>query len=705
MSARPIPAVTEVNLLVAKNCTEHHTDKYEATQGDAPKLVLRRGQQFNIDIAFDQNFDAERDFLILLFYTSSRPSASRGTEITIPVWRSKSENRRRWNAWLETDGGGKVAVAVYASPDCVIGIWNMQVLVMRKEDGGSRRPEVTRHVVKDIYILFNPWIEEDMVYLGDESLREEYVMNDIGKIWRGTSTFFRPTVWNYGQFEDKILDACMTLLERSRLSYSHRGSAIQISRTISAMVNANDDNGVLIGNWSGDYSAGTAPTDWQGSVQILDQWASSGRPVMFGQCWVFAGVANTVLRALGIPARVVTNFNSAHDTDTTVTSDVHIDEKGNRLDDLNTDSIWNFHVWNEGWMARADLSKDRVYDGWQVLDATPQEKSEGVFRVGPAPVAAIKLGEVGLQYDSAFVFAEVNADKILWVHREGVDQAEAAKIDTTTIGKFISTKRPGALKPANQDREDLTSIYKPREFSAEEREAVLNALNNSNSEARYAYNLRNPEILECKVAVPEGGTNIGENFTVSAKLKNLTVTEETAQVTIQVESTYYNGTIHQMIKSSANTVTVPVGEDVEVSMEVSAAEYLGKLVDQASVMVAALVTMEGTEEVHRVEESYRVQLPEITIEVEDSLEVGKETNVVCFFTNPLDNDLTGGKFIIEGPGIEKPIEIQPGDIGGKSEARVNTTVTPKHKGSKVLLVSFSSDQLKDLDGSLAVDVL
>ena len=37
----------------------------------------------------------------------------------------------------------------------------------------------------------------------------------------------------------------------------------------------------------------------------------------------------------------------------------------------------NFHVWVEGWMKRPDLSGDSTYDGWQVLDPTPQEQSAG----------------------------------------------------------------------------------------------------------------------------------------------------------------------------------------------------------------------------------------------------------------------------------------------------------------------------------------
>ena len=38
------------------------------------------------------------------------------------------------------------------------------------------------------------------------------------------------------------------------------------------------------------------------------------------------------------------------------------------------DSIWNFHVWNEVYMARPDLPAG--YGGWQVIDATPQEASD-----------------------------------------------------------------------------------------------------------------------------------------------------------------------------------------------------------------------------------------------------------------------------------------------------------------------------------------
>lgn len=127
----------------------------------------------------------------------------------------------------------------------------------------------------------------------DENERDEYVENDIGKIWRGSRDSPQPTCWAYGQHEEIVLEACLTLLDKAKLSYPMRRSPFHVARAISAIINVADDDGVLIDYWGTDFRDGIPPTEWTGSTQILRKLVEFQRPVRYGQCWVFAGVITT----------------------------------------------------------------------------------------------------------------------------------------------------------------------------------------------------------------------------------------------------------------------------------------------------------------------------------------------------------------------------------------------------------------------------
>jgi len=65
-------------------------------------------------------------------------------------------------------------------------------------------------------------------------------------------------------------------------------------RCIYRQVNANDENGLLVGSWGDKFEFGTPPYAWTGSVAILEQYLKAGgRPVKYGQCWVFSAVVVT----------------------------------------------------------------------------------------------------------------------------------------------------------------------------------------------------------------------------------------------------------------------------------------------------------------------------------------------------------------------------------------------------------------------------
>lgn len=72
-------------------------------------------------------------------------------------------------------------------------------------------------------------------------------------------------------------------------------------------------------------------------------------------------------RAIGLPARVVTNIISAQDYDDSLTVDKYFDKDGEFLE-FESESLWNFHAWTDVWMSRPDLPSG--YGGWQAIDAT-----------------------------------------------------------------------------------------------------------------------------------------------------------------------------------------------------------------------------------------------------------------------------------------------------------------------------------------------
>ncbi|MED6261252.1 hypothetical protein ATANTOWER_002819 [Ataeniobius toweri] len=123
-------------------------------------------------------------------------------------------------------------------------------------------------------------------------------MNQCRVIYRGAVSGISVLSWDFGQFEEDMVQICMKILD---LNFKHkrdpaedvsaRCNPIYVSRVITNMINSDTTYGVLNGNWSSDYKYGFPPTHWNGSYAILKQWYSSFyKTVKYGQCWVFAGV-------------------------------------------------------------------------------------------------------------------------------------------------------------------------------------------------------------------------------------------------------------------------------------------------------------------------------------------------------------------------------------------------------------------------------
>ncbi|XP_053309709.1 uncharacterized protein LOC128471755 [Spea bombifrons] len=686
-----------VNLNLVENKAAHHTSDYMSDE-----LILRRKQAFQINLNFNRALESE-DGIAFIVERGNSPQVENRTKAKFFL-SSSVDTVDLWSATADSTGSSSLLVTFISPVNVPIGRYKLRVQLFSEN--------ISSHLIGEFILLFNPWESEDDVYLDNEEERIEYILSDNTILYYGDDTYIGEQGWNLGQFEEGILDICLTLLEKNSLvDNSLLHDPKHVGRICSAMINSNDDNGVVVGNWSGQYDGGVSPVSWTGSVQIMKKWITSG-PVRYGQCWVFAGVLCTVLRCLGIPTRIVTNFSSAHDTNANLSIDSYFDEEGNSL--KGNDSIWNFHVWNEVWLTRKDLGHS--YDGWQALDATPQERSDGVFRLGPTSVKAVKEGEILLKYDGAFVFSEVNADVAAWVYNEDEKKFEQIHTDSYSIGKFTSTKAVGT-----DDRIDITNHYKYEEGSDKEREVYYKAFLQL-----FGWTTFNDETSRMITPVTSGIARrparkpairpkvsgklksidspfVGEDIKIILSISNSTSSDKAVKIKLNVTATSYTRKIMRKFMNEFRSLTLRPIEEKEIPFDIPYSQYARALTDDNVVEVTALCEVDMEEKL-LISKSITLKRPRVNIKVLNEAIINKQLHVEVTFTNPLSEDLVDCKLHAEGSGLIKEQLMKLTSLKPKEETSIALELIPYTKGSKQLQIMIQCGRFLTMKGYKVINV-
>ncbi|XP_051932260.1 protein-glutamine gamma-glutamyltransferase E isoform X2 [Hippocampus zosterae] len=641
---------TGVDVHSKSNHQDHHTNDFPEDQ-----LTVRRGQAFKVTLKLAKPFKQGIDSLVLIASTGgSHASEEKGTSCRFGVpdtGGSLASAKAAWTAKLDFGlSANSLPVVITPPADAPIGRYTLKATLWGEDK-----------TVTTLVLLYNPWFSGDSVFLPDESKREEYVLNEQGVIYRGSLHYIIPLRWDFGLFEDDMVDICLNILDKS-LNYrknpaddlASRSDPVYVGRVISAMINSPDDRGVLMGNWSDSFEGGHSPSHWSGSYSILSMWKNNNfRTVKYGQCWVFAGVMCSVMRLLGIPTRVVTNFMSAHDTDASLTIDVYHADEGARHKESN-DSIWNYHVWVESWMKRPKLKANRTYDGWQVLDATPQETSDGLYQCGPSSLIAILNGETQLPYDVPFVFAEVNADCVDWLTKaDGTDVKMIS--DTKRVGHYISTKGVG-----NNRREDITKYYKHREGTEAERNVFMYAISDDKDSEPDRGPPETPKpptpprplpqlmIQLVETSAPEYGKDVQMKLVMSSDSR----VERMLNVRITVDGMHYNGTFVATIQSEVKEGTLRPFRELTIPIVIPARSYLKHMMYADSLKVSAVVTdKKYPDKKYLAEEDVILHDPPVTVTVNGYVRQHQAAYAEVIFMNPLQETLTGMTLTLSGSGL------------------------------------------------------
>uniref|UniRef100_A0A3P9LRN2 Transglutaminase-like domain-containing protein n=1 Tax=Oryzias latipes TaxID=8090 RepID=A0A3P9LRN2_ORYLA len=667
------------------NFENHDNHISHQTQGlSSDYLVVRRGKPFKVTLMFDSpawNHPTQR--LVL--------EARLGDlSVRIPVLSPRTAcDPLRWSATVYPGDLHPLSVTVHiCSP--VLSSVALYELHLNIETPQRR----LSYEAGKFVLLCNPWLKEDPVYMPQDVLLEEYVQSDYGVVYMGTETNVVERPWSFGQYEPGVLEACLKLLQVSpqhlsdgEKDYMARADPVYLSRVVCAMVNCNDDLGILQGKWQGSYEDGKKPTDWSGSADILQQWLSSNcKPVKYGQCWVFGAVLCSVMRVLGVPSRLVTVFNAAHDTNGNIKVEEVYSTCGEKLN-LSKDSIWNFHVWVECWMRRDDLSPE--FNGWQVVDPTPQETSAGMYRCGPCPVAAILQRRLRTPYDGPFLCASVDADVIRLVVRN--EEVVGRMVEPDIVGRLICTKSVGLDRPEN-----LTWTYK--QTRSEQQPGFPSSSQMSRIQPRVQLSgsaesrTGGPApTLQVSLTIDEMPA-LGEDIRMTVTVSNRSGSPRALLEHISAQLKEYDSSPLKSFWVFHGEVLIPPFEALRLHHFISYSDYSSTVAGEDFVNLAVVMKDMRTKERFLAAQEFSIRAPQITIEVEggDGLLMQEERAARVSFTNHFSKALTEVVLTVEGSGLllgkrdTRVALLEPGKTIWKK-----VSITATSPGTKVLMATLS----------------
>ncbi|XP_016296093.1 coagulation factor XIII A chain-like [Sinocyclocheilus anshuiensis] len=353
----------------------------------------------------------------------------------------------------------------------------------------------------------------------------------------------------------------------------------------------------------------------------------------------------------------------------------------------------NYHCWNEVYMKRLDLPEK--YSGWQVVDSTPQETSDGLYRCGPTSVNAIKEGELSYPFDAKFVFAETNSD-VIYHKSDKSGKIKIIYVDSAYMGKLLVTK-----KKDSSEYEDITSTYKYPEVSLKEREAMQMAEHRGVSTKDYL------PLTEAGVdfKLQADTINMGDNLKLTLNIKNQTSQTCTLSAIITGCVVYYTGVTSTTFKHENKSATVEASKTESLTIDVKALEYMPYLVEQSNLLFVVYGHVEENDASLSTMRVVTLNPPELAIKMTGSPRVGKEVIVSVDFQNPFNFILQKVQLRIDGPGLiltklKHYSQILPG-----ASVKYKVSLFPRSPGKKVLMACLDCPLLRQVTNQLEFEVV
>ncbi|EDL79970.1 erythrocyte protein band 4.2 (predicted) [Rattus norvegicus] len=669
----------------AENNKEHHTDAISSQH-----LILRRGQSFTITLNFRAPahiFLSALKKVALIAQTGEQPSKTSKTQAIFPI--SSLGDKKGWSAAVVERDAQHWTISVTTPVDAVIGHYSLLLQVSGKK----------QYPLGQFTLLFNPWNRDDAVFLQNEVQRTEYVLNQDGFIYLGTADCIQEEPWDFGQFERDVMDLSLNLLSVDK-QVKDWSQPAHVACIVGALLHALKKKSVLPISQTQAAQQGALLYKRRGSVPILRQWLTGrGRPVYESQAWVFAAVACTVLRCLGIPARVVTTFDSAQGTNGSLLVDEYYNEEGLQNGEGQRGHIWVFQTSVECWMNRPDLSPG--YDGWQILHPRAPNGVGVLGSCNLVPVKAVKEGDLQLDPAVPELFAAVNASCVVWKCCED-GKLELTNSNRKNVGNSISTKVVGS------DRcEDITQNYKYPEGSLQEKE-VLERVQKERmklGEDTCPPSCEPGDPLHLFLEVPSSQPLRG-NGRLSVALINPTDKEKEVELVIAAQALYYNGVLATGLWRQKQFLMLGPNQVLRLSTSLSFSCFEQNPPENTFLRVTAMARHSHAGFSCFAQEDVVISRPNLVIEMPKRATQYQPLTASVRMHNSLDAPMQNCIISIFGRGlIHREKRYGLGSVWPGSSLHTQFQFTPTHLGLQRLTVEVDCDMFQNLTGHRSVLVV
>ncbi|XP_047397846.1 protein 4.2 [Sciurus carolinensis] len=671
----------------AKNNEEHHTKAISSRH-----LIVRRGQPFTISLHFCapvHTFLPTLKKVTLIAQTGQQPSNTNKTRVTFPI--SSMGDQKWWSAAVKERDAQFWTISVTTPADAVIGPYSLLLQVLGEKE----------HLLGQFTMLFNPWSREDDVFLPNEAQRREYLLNQNGLIYLGTADCIQEEPWDFGQFERDVMDISLVLLGMDK-HVEKWSQPVHVAHVLGTLLQTLKQRSVLPIPKTQTAQEGALLNKRRGSAPILRQWLTGqGRPVYEGQAWVLATVACTVLRCLGIPARVLTTFASAQGTHGDLLVDEYYNEEGLQNGEGQRGRIWIFQTSTECWMTRPDLPQG--YDGWQILNPHVPNEGEVLGSYDLVPVKAVKDGILELTPAVSDLFAAVNASCVVWKCCED-GKLELTNSNTKYVGNNISTK------VVDSDRcEDITQNYKYPAGSLQEKEVLERVQEKRMKQQKRngitpsSYEWADPLylFLEAPSSFPLRG-----DAQLSVTLFNPSDQEKAVQLVIGAQALYYNGVLAAELWKEKRSLTLSAKLVKRITTSLSFSHFERNPPENSFLRLTVVATHSESGLSCFAQEDVTICRPHLAIQMPERAKQYQPLTASVSIHNSLDSPMMDCVISIFGKGlIYRERKYRLGSVRPGNTLCTQFQFTPTQLGLQRLIVEMDCNMFQNLTSYRSVTVV